>query len=1194
MLSLFFCMSARCQTAAPEVIFQSGFSVNTLSEFKFSPAGKYLIGGNLKGEYILWDIKTGKQVKKVQPFGGDELKLYYVPHFSMSNDDRFMLLPLFPQGEYMLFDVNENKTVNIFKPGSTDEYFTNALFSDDGSRILLIGQKPGEQHFCEVLIYTRAGKLIRKAQLGIPAPVFDNVLVKLLLKKALKVLANTAFIDEITADKNLDHLYFCMTTGGVFAVNLSDVTSYYNKADLIPVKGLAKHTHGTISLYNDKLLIEGEKRYSQPDSVTTHIRDTVFIVNRQTLTVEKQVYPRYLVQRKQLRSPAISTLPITVSQNMGVYMDYSRTGIDNIEIIGKDIFTDKELFRYKIGDPLFFNTTGNYLSGQLNGGYLVAISPNQQLMLECSRELVVHQLPTKAIKTVITAARGHMRLGTPVFLDSVTVLLPKPYSDGFVVNMRNGNVNRLKREIDYQDTTNGGRNAYYSYDNSQQIGIQNANVIAGGNSLVMANVVPNGVTNIKEISVWDIGARIKTGNFFYNDNEFTYFINGLPGYRTRFLINYKLVDFTHPLQPLIKPLYILKNRDTFYSANPIYFPERKQIIGVAGIRSKTGSPDLFFGVWNTDGKLLKSLRVKREKSKLEYSNLIYESQLSPDSSKILFGLYDGTAGIYDIHKNSITSTYEHGYYYGTTYLPNSYGHTSISCAAFVDDTHFITNGADGRLLIWTIGNTTPKLLNQQQFYILGMTVSPDKKYLVATNYDKTVHFINLATGRSDIDFVATSGDAYCMVNKDGYYLSNKKSNNDISFFFNGNAYEFSQFDVQMHRPDKVLSTFGYAQPAELDRLHRAWEARMNILQYKAVSSVEIKTYDAPTIEIKGLQDQLYNVSQSTLSFRVAASDRISTLDRLFVTVNGIPLYGANGLKIKNAQKSHEVNLPLFVPLASGKNQIIVSVRNIHGIESMQQTINVSRNVSLVKPNLYLIAIGASQFAESNRNLKYPVKDARDVIKLFAGKRENYSQVFVDTLFDQQVSLAGLQRIKKRLKASHTDDMVVLYYGGHGLVRNLKYYLSAYETKFSAPQVNSIPYENLEKLLDSIPARNRLMLIDACNSGARFQKNNDFDQRDFQLMQTLFSDLTKSTGASEICASGPEQRALEMDNLKNGVFVHFLKQGLTSREADLNKDGRVSVSELAEYLSTAVSAYTINNQEPTIRTENIVNDMIIWQ
>jgi uncharacterized caspase-like protein len=54
----------------------------------------------------------------------------------------------------------------------------------------------------------------------------------------------------------------------------------------------------------------------------------------------------------------------------------------------------------------------------------------------------------------------------------------------------------------------------------------------------------------------------------------------------------------------------------------------------------------------------------------------------------------------------------------------------------------------------------------------------------------------------------------------------------------------------------------------------------------------------------------------------------------------------------------------------------------------------------------------------------------------------------------------------------------------------------------------------------------------------------------------------------ISASAPDQIASSSPELKHGVFSYFLMKGMEG-DADLNKDGRITVSEMQSYLSDAV-------------------------
>ena len=167
--------------------------------------------------------------------------------------------------------------------------------------------------------------------------------------------------------------------------------------------------------------------------------------------------------------------------------------------------------------------------------------------------------------------------------------------------------------------------------------------------------------------------------------------------------------------------------------------------------------------------------------------------------------------------------------------------------------------------------------------------------------------------------------------------------------------------------------------------------------------------------------------------------------------------------------------------------------------------------------------------------------------------------------------------------------------------------------FEKPEQNGLPYDELENLLDSIPARKKLMLIDACHSGEvdkdeEFAMNKMADSlglsrgviigvrrqqqqvgllNSFELMQSLFVNVGKSTGATIISAAAGNQFALERDGLKHGVFTYSILEAMDMYPA-------MKISELKKIVGERVQQLTNGMQKPTSRNETIVVDWNVWE
>ncbi len=98
---------------------------------------------------------------------------------------------------------------------------------------------------------------------------------------------------------------------------------------------------------------------------------------------------------------------------------------------------------------------------------------------------------------------------------------------------------------------------------------------------------------------------------------------------------------------------------------------------------------------------------------------------------------------------------------------------------------------------------------------------------------------------------------------------------------------------------------------------------------------------------------------------------------------------------------------------------------------------------------------------------------------------------------------------------------------------------------------------------------------------------------FDLMQELFTNVSKGSGAVIISAAAGNSYALESDEWKNGVFTYCLLYGMKSKRADLNGDGVITVNELKEYVSKEVERLTNGAQKPTSRSENLEFDFKVY-
>lgn len=462
---------------------------------------------------------------------------------------------------------------------------------------------------------------------------------------------------------------------------------------------------------------------------------------------------------------------------------------------------------------------------------------------------------------------------------------------------------------------------------------------------------------------------------------------------------------------------------------------------------------------------------------------------------------------------------------------------------------------------------------------------------------------------------------YLFITPDHYYKADRRAASTLFFNWNFKTFSLNQFDVFFNRPDRVLAATGFSSNGELELMKKAYEKRT-----RAAPSVDLKNLLSgalPEAAIVSREEIPFQSSSAELNIEVKAFSRQGSLSSIHVLANGVPLFGKDGISVAG----NETEKSIRIPLLPGTNKISVYCQNSAGVRSLGDEVVVERTQTVQAPDLYFFGTAIDAYRLPALNLQYAVKDARDLTKLFAGSK-SFSHVYIDTLFNRAVTAENVLALKSKLMRTKPEDVVVVFFAGHGFLdENFDFRYALWDMDPENPGGSGLLYSELEALLEGIPARNKLMLVDACHSGTvdkdeiiettenLIQKragnertvtqsftsvhHNVFkagliDRKGFELMQELFFGLGSNSGAQVVVATAGDRTALESEEWQNGVFTYSIIKGLTEMTSDLDNNGVITTDELVNYLKPAVQELTGGKQTPRFREENIDNHFVIWR
>jgi uncharacterized caspase-like protein len=215
---------------------------------------------------------------------------------------------------------------------------------------------------------------------------------------------------------------------------------------------------------------------------------------------------------------------------------------------------------------------------------------------------------------------------------------------------------------------------------------------------------------------------------------------------------------------------------------------------------------------------------------------------------------------------------------------------------------------------------------------------------------------------------------------------------------------------------------------------------------------------------------------------------------------------------------------------------------------------------------HALLIGVSEFADSRLNrLNAPTNDVIALRRILQdAARGGFDSVEMSINED---FLAVRDRIAKLYQDRAPDDLLLLYYSGHGVLDRGRLFLATTGSNLDSPRARSIAAKDVRDFMEDCRAERHVVMLDCCHSGA-FAENAKGGGAAPAVTPDTF--VGGDAGTYVLTASDAMQYAWDGDNLRSGegegnsLFTAWVVDALERGEAAPDDD-HITMDSLYRYL-----------------------------
>lgn len=434
-------------------------------------------------------------------------------------------------------------------------------------------------------------------------------------------------------------------------------------------------------------------------------------------------------------------------------------------------------------------------------------------------------------------------------------------------------------------------------------------------------------------------------------------------------------------------------------------------------------------------------------------------------------------------------------------------------------------------------------------------------------------------------------DEWVIWTPQGYYDASPRGDRLIGWHVNrgpaksAKHYSARQFRKHLYRPDVIdliLETGDVAKAIRLanaDRPHAT--AALDMRQSQVIRELE-----PPQVRIlepaEGTRTQSPEI---TLRAEIRSQNELPVGD-VTVLVNGRP---PGEKQIVRERKSTGLarEISRQIALSPGENEISVLASN-SASESGPVSVRVVYEpvVSKVtKPDLYLLAVGISDYAQKEMNLQFAHRDAQEFAAAWTGQKGRvYGNVQTRVITNEEATvreiLSGMDWL---VKSATRRDVVVMFISAHGLRdERQNYYLASHEINPDNLRSTAVRFSEVKELLRDLPCK-VILFVDTCHSGGiTGSKAIGWDD-------PLRDLVAEQYGAVVFSSSSSREISLEDPAWNHGAFTKALLDTFGSTASDNNRDGYLSLTEVEDHVYSRVKELTRGRQHPVVERPSTIRN-----